>query len=209
MIDNHSMQTINHNFGDRFTQAIAAIDAANSQDPNHEQIGDQVYPKELLYAQRMSACLQQFATQASEVLHLAARSQHIRRWEIPRRDFPQGRQGYHRWRRTLYQFHADTAAKILVDLGYESTLIDRVQSLLRKENLKSDSEAQCLENVICLVFMEYYLDDFAALHEQDKIIGIIRRTWGKMSQQGQQAALQLPLSAKVQELVSAALAETS
>jgi hypothetical protein len=118
------------------------------------------------------------------------------------------RTGYLRWRTTLYRFHADTAGQILRDVGYDAATIERVQTLLRKERLKRDPDVQCLEDVICLVFLESYLRDFALQQDRDKLINILRRTWKKMSLRGHAAALALDLAPEVRELVEAALAET-
>ena len=137
----------------RFAEALRRFDAANAEDPNTEVYEGKTYPKELLYAQRMTVWLDQLAPDASEVLQLAARCQHIRRWMIPRRDYPMDRRGYLRWRTTLYTFHAETGGDILRDVGYDDATISRVQTLLRKERLKRDAEVQCLEDVICLVFL--------------------------------------------------------
>jgi hypothetical protein len=190
---------------DRFAAAIARFDSANSEDPHTELHNGSEQPCALLYAQRMSSRLVRFAPQASEALRLAARCQHIRRWTIPRSDYPQGREGYLLWRRSLADFHAETAAGILRQVGYDDSVIERVRSLLRKQNLKRDADMQCLEDVICLVFLEYYLDDFAGRHEDDKLVKILRRTWNKMSEQGHQAALTLQLPEHVQQLIGKAL----
>ena len=191
----------------RFQRAIARFDAANAEDPHSEVFEGVSYPKELLYAQRMTAWLDRLAPEASEPLRLAARCQHIRRWMIPRRDYPMDRHGYLRWRTTLAQFHADTAGAILRAVGYDDATIRRVQSLLRKQGLKRDADAQCLEDVICLVFLESYCTDFAGRHEAAKVIDILRKTWKKMSPRGRDVARTLPLPAAAQELLAAALAD--
>ena len=192
----------------RFEQAIQQFDRANSEDPNREVHEGREHPKELLYARRMSRWLDQLEPEASEAVRLAVRSQHIRRWEIPREDYPGGRDGYRRWRTDLGRFHAETAGKILQEVGYDETTISRVQSLLRKERLKADPDCQLLEDVICLVFLEFYLGDFAEEHEEDKLVNILRRTWKKMSPRGHQAALQLDLPDSLRPLVQKALAPT-
>ncbi len=191
----------------RFAEALRRFDAANAEDPNTEVYEGKTYPKELLYAQRMTVWLDQLAPDASEVLQLAARCQHIRRWMIPRRDYPMDRRGYLRWRTTLYTFHAETGGDILRDVGYDDATISRVQTLLRKERLKRDAEVQCLEDVICLVFLESYFADFATQHDEAKIIGIVQKTWKKMSRRGQEVALTLNLSAPALQLVEKALAQ--
>jgi hypothetical protein len=115
------------------------------------------------------------------------------------------RAGYHRWRTTLYSFHADEAARILGDVGYDAETIARVKSLLRKERLKADAESQALEDVVCLVFLENYFAEFAAGHEEDKVVNILKRTWAKMSPVGHAAALKLEMKPEARRLVERAL----
>ena len=185
----------------RFQTAIERFDQANSEDPHGEIHEGKEHPKELLYARRMSAWLERLEPEASEALHLAARSQHIRRWEIPRDRYPKDRAGYRRWRTDLGKFHAETAGRILQEAGYDDQKISRVQSLLRKERLKADSDCQLLEDVICLVFLEFYLRDFSQEQEEEKLVNILRRTWKKMSPRGHQAALRLDLPESLRALV--------
>ena len=192
---------------ERFRAAIERIDAANSEDPNREVWEGQEHPKELLYAQRMSESLEQLAPDAPEVVRLAVRSQHIERWRIPRSEYPKDRQGYRRWRTDLGRFHADRTAVILREVGYDPETIGRVESLLQKKQLKVDPDCQLLEDVICLVFLQYYFADFAKEHDEAKLINILRRTWKKMSSRGQQAALELKLSGPLRTLVEKAIAE--
>jgi hypothetical protein len=192
---------------ERFNAAIARFDAANADDPTTEVFQGAVYPKELLYAQRMTAWLDKIAPEASEALRLAVRCQHIQRWTIPRHTYAMDRHGYLRWRTTLAKFHADTAAVILRDVGYDDAAIQRVQTLLRKERLKRDPEVQCLEDVICLVFLEHYLAAFATQHDEVKVLDILRKTWTKMSPRGHEVALTLPMSPEARRLVEQALAE--
>jgi hypothetical protein len=187
---------------ERFRLAIERIDAANASDPN--RVSD--VPAEVLYSQRMTSWLAKLYPQASEALQLAARAQHIRRWEVPRNTYPMDRAGYHRWRTGLYTFHADAAAIILSEVGYDEATIQRVRSLLKKERLKADAETQALEDVICVVFLENYFADFAARHDEEKVIVILRRTWAKMSALGRNAALNLPMPAEATALVGKALA---
>jgi uncharacterized protein DUF4202 len=191
---------------ERFQKAMQSFDAANADDPHLEQVDGVTYPKELLYAQRMTTWLGRFAPDASEALRLAARGQHIRRWTLPRSQYPTDRRGYLQWRTALAKFHADTAADILRGVGYEAALIARVQALIRKEGLKRDPEVQCLEDVICLVFLESYCADFAAHHDVAKILPIIRKTWEKMSPAGREVARTIDLPADVRRLVAEALA---
>lgn len=176
----------------RFEQAIARIDAANAEDPNQETADGHECPKELLYAQRMSAMLERFTSDASEALQLAVRCQHIQRWKIPRSDYPMTRPGYHQWRTRLRDFHAELTAALLKDVGYDDETIARVCSLVRKERLQQDAEAQTLEDVAVLVFLESYLEDFVRTHpeyDEAKLIDILRKSLRKMSSRGREAAL--------------------
>jgi hypothetical protein len=191
---------------ERFTQAIRRFDEANAEDPEVEVVDGVPYPKELLYAQRMSEWLQRYAPDASEALRLAVRCQHIRRWAIPRQDYPMDRRGYLQWRSTLARFHGDTAAAILRDVGYDDATIQRVRTLLRKEGLKRDAEVQCLEDVICFVFLEHYCAAFARQHETTKVLDILRKTWNKMSDRGHEVARTLTPPPELQQLIAAALA---
>ena len=189
----------------RFTRAIAGFDAANSKDPNRERVGDVDRPKELVYAERMTACLERVAPDAPEAVRLAARSQHIRRWTILRRQYPEGREGYRRWRTDLGRFHVETAGDILRAVGNDEVTTRRVQILLRKERLKTDPDVQLLEDVICLVFLQHYLADFASQHARQKLVDIIRKTWSKVSDRGRDAALALDLPLHVHALVREAV----
>ena len=142
---------------ERLKKAIEAFDQANAADPNQEMWQGKSYPKELLYGQRMTACLNSFEPNASEVLQLAARCQHICRWEIPRNTYPMDKTGYHAWRNYLKKYHAEKAGAIMENIGYEAETIQEVQKLLQKKQLKRNPDTQTLEDVICLVFLEYYL----------------------------------------------------
>ncbi len=189
----------------KLQHVLDAIEQCNSEDPNQEEHNNQQIAKELLYGQRMSEHLNQFAPNASEILQIAARAQHIKRWSIPRSDYPMNRQGYKQWRTELGKFHADTTAQLMDNAGYSAEQQERVAVLLQKKFLKRDNEVQCLEDVICLVFLEHYLEAFAAKHDEDKLIDIIRKTWKKMSEQGHEAALKLPFTDAMGALVGKAL----
>ena len=190
---------------ERFRNAVARFDRANAEDPNVETVDGASRPKELLYAQRMSDALERFAPNASEVVRLAVRCQHIRRWTVPRDTYPEGRDGYRRWRSDLGRFHAETAGDILHQVGYDDATVGRVQALLRKERLKADPEVQLLEDVVCLVFLRHYLAPFAAQHADEKVVGILRKTWHKMSERGRAAASDLDLAPALRALVTQAV----
>jgi hypothetical protein len=187
---------------DRLHHAFVLIDAAHSEDPRRQD----GQPVELLYAQRMTDWLARLYPDAAEPLRLAARAQHIRRWTIPRSRYPMTRAGYLQWRTELGRFHAQTAGRLLAEAGYDAVTVERVGALIRKEQLKTDSDAQALEDVICMVFLQYEFADFAPRHEEAKVVRILRRTWGKMSGRGQAAALGLKLPPHLRSLIEKALA---
>ena len=191
----------------RLETVIDWIDAANAADPSFEILEGVSEPKALLYGKRMSAWLERGYPESSEPLKIAARGQHIRRWEVPRESYPATREGYLKWRTYLYGFHADCVADLMQEAGYDSSAIDRVKSLLQKRGIKTDPEAQALEDVICLVFLENYFAEFAATQNGEKLLNIVRKTWGKMSEKGHGLALQLPFTQPVQKLLAQALAE--
>lgn len=191
----------------RFQQTIDAIDAANRLDPNTETWQGEEHPKELLYGRRMSAWLEKLNPEAPEALRLAARAQHIRRWEIPRSGYPEGRAGYHQWRTFLYQYHGEKAAEILSGIGYGEGTVERVKLLIGKKKIKTDPDAQTLEDAACLVFLENHLANFIADYDysEEKFVKIVQRTWAKMSDAGHNAALGLDLPDRAAALVHKAL----
>lgn len=181
----------------RFQQAIEKIDAANAEDPTGMAT---------IHSERRTQWMHKLkGDSASEALLLAARAQHIRRWQIPRSAYPDGRTGYLNWRAALQRFHAEQTAEILRETGYDDEMIERVRALIQKKRLKLDPETQALEDALCLVFLETQFADFAK-KEGDKIGNIIRKTWRKMSPQGQALALQLSLSAEERAIIEEAVA---
>ena len=169
----------------RFERAIALFDAANAEDPRLDAGPDgKPVPRELLYACRMSEMLERFAANASEAVKLAVRAQHIQRWKTPRSNYPMDRNGYLQWRTGLYKFHADTAGQLMKQAGYDDEMIERVKTAVGKKGLKVNPETQMLEDVTDLVFIEYYMLEFAGQkpdYSEDKWLDIVRKTWKKMS----------------------------
>lgn len=175
-----------------FERAASLIDAANEQDPNQEDQEGKSWPKELLYSRRMSDMIERYAPQADGAMKLAARAQHVQRWKSARSDYPEGRQGYLQWRTGLYKFHAETAAGLLTEAGYDEATVERVKQAVGKRALKVNPDTQLLEDVTDLVFIEHYMLAFAEKHpeyDEEKWIDIIRKTWKKMSERAQQFAL--------------------
>lgn len=189
----------------RLATVLAKIDNANARDPNKETVNGKLVARELLYAMRMSEALEELFPNASEHLQIAARAQHIERWTSPRSDYPEGRSGYKKWRAQLLLFHARRAAELMIESGYSQTDAERVKYLIQKRGLNRDLETPQLEDVICFVFIKYYLKGFAEQHPEDKLISIIQKTWGKMSPAGRQSVLEMNLEPALQSLISRAL----
>jgi hypothetical protein len=189
----------------RLEDAFRRFDDANAEDPHAELVAGEPVPKELIYGRRMSSRLDAFAPDAPESVKLAARAQHIRRWEVPRESYPEGRAGYLTWRTDLYKRHGDIAAEIMQQVGYDTETIERVRTLLRKRGLKTDPDVQLLEDVICLVFLEHYFHDFAKKHDEDKLIPIVQKTWKKMTERAHEAALRLDYAPEDLALIERAL----
>ena len=176
----------------RFERTIALFDAANAEDPNQEAVDGKQCPKELLYAQRMTEMQQRFAPDASEVVRLACRAQHIQRWKIPRTDYPMTREGYLSWRTGLYKFHADTAGKLMQEADYVEETIEQVKKVVGKRGLKVNPDTQTMEDVVDLVFIEHYMLGFAMQkpdYSEEKWLDIVRKTWKKMSDEGRAFAV--------------------
>jgi hypothetical protein len=168
----------------RYERAISLFDAANAADPNQEEVGGQLRPKELIYAERMSEMLGRFAPHANEAVRLAVRAQHIRRWTVPRNTYPMTPEGYKLWRSGLYKFHAETAGALMREAGYDEAMVEQVGRIVAKRGIKVNDDTQLLEDIASLVFVEHYLTPFAALHpeyDEAKWCDIIRKTWQKMS----------------------------
>lgn len=175
-----------------YQAAIAAFDQANAEDPNKEVVDGKEYPKELLYAQRMTEMQERFAPEASEAVKLACRAQHIQRWKSPRSDYPMDKKGYMLWRTNLYKFHAETAGRLMKEVGYDDAMIDRVKTIVGKKDLKTNPETQLMEDVVDLCFIEHYMLHFAQQkpdYDEAKWILIIKKTWDKMSESAHAFAL--------------------
>ena len=193
-------------FGPAFERAIAAIDAANAQDPNRLSQKGESRPKELLHAEMATHWVLQLESDPSEALLLAARGHHLRRWQLPRSEYPEGRAGYHRWRKQLQQRHAQQTAEILLEAGYDDAMAERVGEIIRKHGLGRDPAVQILEDALCLVFVETQLGDFAARYPDDKVIDVLVKSLKKMSTAGRAAAARIDLPAAQRELLARSVA---
>lgn len=189
-----------------FSQAIDAFDSANSKDPNFIEVNGFEKPYELIYANWLSEWVMKLNPNASEELQLAAKCQHIKRWEIPRSKYPEGLKGYTKWKKELAEYHAEEASKILKQIGFDETLVERVKSINLKKNLKTDSDVQTIEDALCLVTLQYQIEGFSLKHDDEKMIGIIQKTWAKMSDRAREEGLKLSYSERVLLLIKKAIA---
>ena len=178
-------------------KAIQLIDHANADDPKNGV--------EALYAKRMLETLQAFDQDASEALTLACYAQHVCRWKLVRKDYPEGLQGYLKWRTDLAKLHASVLQDAMTQSGYSDDDIKRASNIIQKRKLKTDPEAQTLEDVSCLVFLKHYFEAFAAKHSDERIIDIVQKTWAKMSDNGHASALKIDFPAHEKALIGKAL----
>jgi hypothetical protein len=187
---------------EKFAAAIRRFDEENSRDPNQD--GNR--PRELVYAERLTEWVLKLQPDASEALRLAARCQHICRWESPREKYPMTRPGYLKWRADLKSFHAKKSGEILRETGYDEGTIRRVQDLNLKKNFPADPEVRVLEDALCLMFLQYQLTELAAKSDDEKMINALRKSWGKMTEAARAGALQLNYGPHEKSLIERALA---
>ena len=188
-------------YGTQFDAAIRRFDEENGRDPNKEN----GQPRELLYAKRLTDWVLRLHADASETLRLAARCQHLCRWEIPRGNYPMTRLGYLKWRTDLKKFHAQRAGEILREVGYDDETIRRVQNLNLKKNFPAEPDCRVLEDALCLVFLEFQFAEFVAKTTDDKVINAVKKSWEKMTEAGRAEALKLNYGGREKELIQKAL----
>ena len=186
--------------------AFKLFDTYNEKDPKQYTYNDTIFPQELFFAIQLHEWVKKLEPNAREALLLASRCQHIGRWEVPRESYPEGKAGYLNWRSNLAKYHAEKASHILSEVGYDLETIQRVQQIVLKQQIKSDPDVQTMENALCLVFLQFEYEDFIKKHDDTKLIRILQKSWGKMSEPGREAALTLSFSEKGAELLNKALA---
>jgi hypothetical protein len=188
-------------------QAVERFDAMNARDPNPLVVDGVSRPRELVQAERLEAWVKKLAPDASVALRLAARCQHLCRWEIPRASYEEGRVGYLKWRKELARHHADLAAGVLGELGFTADTLAAVRRINLKQGLKNEADTQAMEDALCLAFLEHEFAEFAPKYEDAKVIDIVQKTWRKMSPRAHELALGLPFAPETLALVSRALSE--
>ncbi len=191
--------------GSRDARGAAAIDAANSADPNTIVVRGRTEPLALAHGRLAAEWIDRLVPDADDALRLAARAHHLRRWEVPRRSYPTGRAGYLRWRKEQKARHATDVAEVLAGVGYAPDVIERVQELVRRERLSTDPDAQAVEDAACLVFIETQLVDMESKLDHVHLVDVIRKTARKMSPAGLAAVATIDLGPVERALLADAL----
>ena len=191
-----------------FETALQRFDEENTRDPNTELVDGVAQPRELVYARWLYDWVLKLSPNASQELLLAARSQHICRWMIPRNQYPMDRIGYLKWRNELKQFHARKSSEILNELGASEATIARVQALNLKKDFPRDPDSRVLEDALCLVFLEHQFAELAVRTSEDKMINAVQKTWNKMTPAAREHALRLPYGPREKAILDRALAES-
>jgi len=181
---------------DNFKQLIAEIDELNSKDPNNFELG---------YSKQLTEWVLRLNPKASLALQIAARGQHVERWTIPRKSYPLNRGGYLRWREELKQFHARTIRQLMKESGYEEEMISQVGEIILKRDRVQNPDSQTIEDALCLVFLETQFEELKAKTPEEKMIGIIQKTWKKMSSQAKSVALTLEMNEEAKKLIQKAI----
>ncbi|MEI6861945.1 MAG: DUF4202 domain-containing protein [Verrucomicrobiota bacterium] len=193
---------------DPFARARELIDDAHAADPSRAADGRAA---ELVYAERMEAWVARLVPDATPLLRLAARSQHLERWLVPRSTFPEGKTGYLAWRKSLYGKQATRARELLLAAGVPAAGADETATWVSKTDLRKNAGTQALEDAACLVFLENEIGAFARQHAgypREKFTDILKKTWRKMSPPAQAFALALDLPPAIASLVHEAVETT-
>ena len=193
---------------DPYAKARELIDAAHAADPTLDPDGQ---PAELIYAGRVEAWVMKLVPEASPLLRLAARCQHLERWSVPRATFPDGKVGYLNWRKSLYGKQAARAQELLLISGVPAAEADEAATWVSKTGLKANPGTQALEDAAVLVFLENEIIAFAAQHAEyprEKFVDILKKTWRKLSPRAQEMARSLTLTPDIAALVQEATAKS-
>ena len=193
------------NASERFELALRRFDEENSRDPNSQTVEGVSQPRELVYSKWLTDWVLKLCPEASEELRLAARSQHLCRWMVPRESYPMTRVGYLQWREGLKKFHAEKSGEILRAAGYPPETVARVQSLNLKKDFPRDPETRVLEDALCLIFLQHQLGDLAAKTAEEKVINALQKSWKKMTPAAHAEALKLSYTPREKALIDQAL----
>ena len=192
---------------EKIARVLARLDRMNAEDPRREMDGDLSVPAETLYARRLWAWILRLQPAPSPALRIASRGQHVRRWTRPRAQFPEGRGGYLRWREALKRFHADTVEAVMREEGIvDDAILGAVRAIILKTDRRPGGDPQTMEDALCLAFLETQFSDLARKTDSETMIGVIRKTWNKMSEPARRLALEVPYDPVDRALLQKALA---
>ncbi|GAX82541.1 hypothetical protein CEUSTIGMA_g9968.t1 [Chlamydomonas eustigma] len=177
----------------RLKQVLDGIDEINGKDPRIIQVQGQDMPYELAYSKWLTDWVLKLTSgqEPSEELLIVARGQHVKRWTMPRNSYPDGRAPYLKWREDLKKLHSQTVVELMKEVGYSSESCKKVEAMMLKKSLKTDPDAQTVEDALCLVFLQYQFTDLRLKEPEDKMVDILQKTWKKMGEKGRAAALEL------------------
>ncbi|MEQ8716162.1 MAG: DUF4202 domain-containing protein [Acidimicrobiales bacterium] len=170
--------------GSALAAVLRRVDEINAADPNTLTVDGVERPKELVHAEMMTEWLLRLDPEAGTEQRIAARAHHLRRWALPRSEYPEGRAGYLKWRTELSRRHAAEVTAIMADEGFGPEPIDRVTQIVRKRDIKGDPAVQTHEDALCLVFLSTQFEKLIADHGEDKVVEIVAKTLAKMSADG-------------------------
>lgn len=187
-------------------QAHAKMNAINATDPQMIETTEGPRPRELVMAERLEVWVRRLQPHASVPLLLAARSQHLGRFRLPRSEYPEGRIAYLKWRKDQSKAHAALAREILQEVGFDQATIEAVVRINQKQGLKAGTDMQVMEDALCLSFLQHEYAEFSQKHDDAKVIDIVKKTWAKMSTEAHDLALQLPFEGRPLDLIKQALA---
>lgn len=190
----------------RFDAAVGAIDAANADDPVRISVDGVEQAKELAHADLVERWVRVLDPEADELQLLAARAHHLRRWVVPRSDYPEGRSGYLRWRTDHKKRQAAEVGEILRGAGYDDAEVERVATIVAKQHLATDPDVQTHEDALCLAFLQLQFDELTDQLGDDHMVEVVRKTIAKMSPAGIAAAGSIALSERGGEILAAATA---
>ncbi len=188
----------------RLSAALAAVDAANADDPHTIVVDGTIRPKEQAHAEMMTEWVQRLDPDADDAQQVAARAHHLRRWALPRTDYPEGRAGYLRWRAAQGKRHAAEVAEIVTAAGYDADFAADVSAIVTKKGLGTDPRVQTHEDALCLVFLETQFDELADKLGDDHMTEVLAKTLAKMSPVARRVAQDLELGPRAAALLEAA-----
>lgn len=188
--------------------ALAAVDRENAADPTRVTVRGEELPLALAHGRLAEGWVARLAPEGTadlDELRVAARAHHLRRFDVPRGSYPEGRAGYLRWRRDQKARHAEAVGALLAPLGVAPAFVRRVQALVRRDGLGTDAGAQVIEDAACLAFLETQLADVARRLERDHLEQVLRRTAAKMSSRALALAAEVPLDSQARTILEEVL----